>query len=96
MLSAMRFQLRPVSSTARRTLALRSLSSSIPRFGPVALGAERTNNKVWASADEAIKDIQNGSTIFSGVSPFFSTPLPYLFNFTWLLNDLPDSDFCLG
>lgn len=30
---------------------------------------ERSNNKIWKSADEAVADLQSGKTLFSGVSP---------------------------
>ena len=52
---------------ARYVIAIRTITSTTRRCSPSEVTPERTNNKVWASADEAVADLQSGKTVFSSV-----------------------------
>ncbi|KAF8316188.1 succinyl-CoA:3-ketoacid-coenzyme A transferase subunit B [Clavulina sp. PMI_390] len=55
----------------------RSFTSSRSTFvdvAPKAPTAERTNNKIWKSADEAVADLQSGKVVFSGGFGLCGTP----------------------
>ena len=58
------------SHTSYRLFSVSFRSLLDVKASPAPGGVDRTNNKIWASADEAVADLESGKIVFSGVCRF--------------------------